>query len=103
MFLRRSSSITPQDAAARVAAGEITLIDVREPGEVRSGRIRGAKNIPLGELRGRLGEIDRARPVAFVCLSGARSGVATRAAKKAGLDAVNVRGGAMAWSRAGLR
>ena len=42
------------------------------------------------------------RPVAFICRSGARSARATRQARAAGIDAHNVRGGMIAWDRAGL-
>lgn len=41
---------------------EFNLVDVRQPREYESGHIPGAKLIPLGELPGRLSEIDRAKP-----------------------------------------
>jgi rhodanese-related sulfurtransferase len=47
-------------------------------------------------------ELDRDRPVAFLCHSGARSSRATGIAIRAGYDAVNVRGGTIGWRRAGL-
>lgn len=103
MLFTRTQTITPQDAADRLSAGTLVLVDVREPAEVREARIPGAVTIPLGQLPARLGELDAATPVAFVCRSGARSAQATKAAAKAGLDAANVRGGIMAWARAGLR
>jgi rhodanese-related sulfurtransferase len=102
MLFSRTQSISPADAAARMRKGELVVIDVREPVELRAGRIKGARNIPLGQLTGRLGELGQGKAVAFVCQSGARSARATRAAAKAGLDAVNVSGGVMGWSRAGL-
>jgi len=49
-----------------------------------------------------LGELEGDRQVAFLCHSGARSSRATGLALKAGYDAVNVRGGVIAWNRAGL-
>lgn len=102
MFFTRSRSITPTEARDRQRGGDLILVDVREPAEVRSARIPDARTIPLGQLGGRLGELDGDKTVAFVCRSGARSGQATRAAAKAGIDAVNVRGGIMAWAREGL-
>ena len=101
MILKRKPSITPEQAAQRLAAGELVLVDVREPAEVREAHVEGATNIPLGELRHRVTELER-RPVAFLCRSGTRSAMATGAALKAGYDAVNVKGGVIAWSRAGL-
>ena len=58
-------------------------------------------HIPL-RLPGRLSELDRDRPVAFLCRSGTRSSQAARLATKAGYEALNVRGGLHAWSRANL-
>ena len=75
------------------------LVDVRQPGELQRGRVRGSLNIPLGQLRDRLHELDRDLQVAFLCHSGARSSRATAIALKAGYDALNVRGGMIAWNR----
>jgi len=102
MLFSRSKSLAPSDAAAGLARGEIQLIDVREPSELSEAHIKGARHIPLGQLPAKLGELDRDRPVAFLCRSGSRSAIATRSATKAGLDAANVRGGITAWARAGL-
>ena len=102
MFFTRKPSISPAEASARVSRRELVLVDVREPSELRRGRIHRSLNIPLGQLRDRLHELDRERPVAFLCHSGARSSRASRIAIKAGYDAVNVRGGLIAWNRAGL-
>lgn len=101
-FRRQANGISASDAAARHAGGQLQLVDVREPEEVAEVRIPDAVHIPLGELGDRMGELDRQRPVAFVCRSGNRSAMATRAAGKAGLDAVNVEGGVLAWAKAGL-
>src|SRR6516164_9920237 len=102
MLLRRKPSITAEQAAAGLASRRLVLVDVRQPIELRTGRIRGSVNIPLAQLRGRLGELEGDRQVAFLCHSGARSSRATNLALKAGYDAVNVRGGVIAWNRAGL-
>ena len=95
-------SISPREAARRLAAGELQLVDVRQATELARARVPAAKHIPLRSLSSQLAHIDRDRPVAFVCHSGSRSAIATRSALKAGLDAVNVRGGISAWTRAGL-
>ena len=59
--------------------------------------MRGSLSIPLGQLRDGLHELDRDLQVAFLCHSGARSSRATRIALAAGYDAVDVRGGMIAW------
>lgn len=102
MLFSRSKSLTPSDTAVALARGELQLIDVREPSELTEARVKGARHIPLGQLPAKLAEIDRDRPVAFLCRSGSRSAIATRSATKAGLDAANIKGGITAWTRAGL-
>jgi rhodanese-related sulfurtransferase len=101
-LLRRTPAITPREAAARLSRGELQLIDVREREEVAAVGVAGAVNLPLGSLAGSFERIDRGRPVAFLCRSGARSGRAARAALAAGFDAVNVAGGIQAWTNQGL-
>ena len=102
MLFGGKPSVTAAQAAAGLASRQLLLVDVRQPVELRTGRIRGSVNIPLAQLRGRLGELEGDRQVAFLCHSGARSSRATKLAIKAGYDAVNVRGGMIAWNRAGL-
>jgi rhodanese-related sulfurtransferase len=102
MLFRRSNSLTPSVASAAHRRGELQLVDVRASAELADGRVEGAAHIPLTQLSTRLGDLDPTRPVAFLCHSGARSAMATRAATRAGLDAANVRGGVVAWARAGL-
>jgi rhodanese-related sulfurtransferase len=100
-LFHRSKSFTPAEAAAAHGRGELQIVDVREAAELAEASVHGAIHIPLRQLGGRLGELD-GRPVAFLCRSGSRSALATRAASRAGLDAANVSGGIVAWSRAGL-
>jgi rhodanese-related sulfurtransferase len=81
---------------------DVQLIDVREPDEWEAGRIEGARHIPMGELGGRLDEIDTHRPVVAVCRSGARSGRVVDVLRSRGYDAENLEGGMLAWEEAGL-
>ena len=69
------------------------LLDVRTAREFREGSITGAKHIPLDELRSRLDEIPRDRPVIVYCQAGQRGYVATRLLRNAGFDAANLAGG----------
>lgn len=102
MLGRRTARMSASDAFAGMRRGELQLVDVREAGELAQARVDGALQIPLAALAGRLGELDRARPVAFLCRSGSRSARATRIAAAAGLQAANVQGGVIAWARGGL-
>ena len=78
------------------------LLDVRQPEEYRAGHIPGAKLIPLGELRARMNELPKNHEIICVCHSGSRSLSATRQLAGAGYQVINLSGGMIAWSRAGL-
>ncbi len=69
------------------------LLDVRTREEFADGRILNAVNIPVDELRGRLGEVPRDRGVAAYCQVGQRGYLATRILLQAGFRAANVGGG----------
>jgi NADPH-dependent 2,4-dienoyl-CoA reductase/sulfur reductase-like enzyme/rhodanese-related sulfurtransferase len=76
------------------AAGE-QIIDVRPPKMVEKKPVHGAKNIPLGQLRGRLDEIDGSRPVYTICQVGKTSYFAARILANNGFDARSILGGAL--------
>lgn len=57
---------------------EVCLVDVRTPEEYSLGTIDGAVNIPLDDLRGRLGEIGRESDVIVFCAVGLRGYLAQR-------------------------
>ncbi len=69
------------------------LLDVRTPQEFASGHIPGALNIPVDDLRSRLGELPRDRTVAAYCQVGQRGYLATRILLQAGYSIVNIGGG----------
>ena len=73
--------------------GSVTLLDVRAPQEIAHGKIDGFINIPLDELRTRLGELDRSKPIYTHCLSGLRSYIAARILMQNGFDTYNISGG----------
>ncbi len=87
-------------------AGEIQVIDVREPDEFNGalGHVRGARLVPLGSLAARAGELSKERPIVTVCRSGARSAQATVLLARAGFDKVaNLSGGMLRWHAHGYR
>ena len=89
-----------QPATLNEVAGQVQILDVREPGEFNDalGHIRGALLLPLAQLAARVGEIDAGRPVVTVCRSGARSAQATVLLRKSGLERVaNLAGGMLRW------
>ena len=81
------------DAAELPGDGSVTLLDTRTPGEYSRGHIEGFRNIPVDELRTRIGEIEAGKPVYVICQSGLRSYIATRILEGYGFEAYNFAGG----------
>jgi NADPH-dependent 2,4-dienoyl-CoA reductase/sulfur reductase-like enzyme/rhodanese-related sulfurtransferase len=73
------------------------LIDVRTPGEFAAGHLPGALNVPLDEMRSRLAEVPRDRPLAVYCGVGLRAYVACRILQQEGLRPANLSGGLKTW------
>lgn len=73
--------------------GSVTLLDVRTPMEYRRGYVDGFINIPLDDLRERLAELDRKKPVYVMCQSGLRSYLACRILMQNEFDCYNFSGG----------
>jgi len=75
------------------STGKGFLLDVREPVELAVEQVAGAVNIPLGQLRARLGELPRDREILVICRSGQRAYYATRMLLQHGFKARNLSGG----------
>ena len=72
---------------------DVILLDTRTPFEYMRGRADGFINIPLDDLRSRLGELDKNKKIYVMCQSGLRSYLATRILTQNGFDAYNFAGG----------
>ena len=73
--------------------GSVTLLDARTAEEYAGGHIEGFRNIPVDELRERLGEIEAGKPVYVICQSGLRSYIACRILAGYGYETYNFAGG----------
>jgi rhodanese-related sulfurtransferase len=81
------------------------IVDVREQDEYDSGHLLNAKLIPLGTIKGRVGELEqyREQPIITVCASGQRSKIAAAQLKNRGFtQAYSLTGGLVAWRKAEL-
>ena len=66
------------------------ILDVRTKSEYQQGAITGSKHIPLQQIAVRISEIKQwNKPVITCCVSGARSGAATKILRKHGIDSMN--------------
>ena len=72
---------------------DVILLDTRTPFEYMRGHADNFINIPLDDLRERLGELDKSKKIYVMCQSGLRSYLATRILTQNGFDAYNFAGG----------
>ncbi|WP_422744958.1 rhodanese-like domain-containing protein [Mycobacterium sp. WMMD1722] len=78
---------------------DLQIVDVRNPGEVAAGTIPNAISIPVGQLPGRLSELDAAKPTVVYCAGGYRSSVAASLLRRNGFtDVSDILGGFGAWA-----
>ncbi|MBL8088348.1 MAG: rhodanese-like domain-containing protein [Chthonomonas sp.] len=78
----------------------VRLVDVRSPGEFAAGHVPGAVNVPLEELGTRLVDLGTG-PIALLCQSGQRAGIACEQLANFGKELMLVEGGTKAWIQAG--
>ncbi len=81
-------------------ADSVFVLDVREPSEYAAGSVPGAVNIPLGQLRERIGELPKDREIYAHCGVGQRSHVAVCILRQKGFDANNLSGGFLQYKKA---
>ncbi|WP_369031063.1 rhodanese-like domain-containing protein [Streptomyces adonidis] len=89
---------------ARSRLPQLTVIDVRTPGEYASGHLPGALNIPLDHVRRALPVLKEAAEqgeLLVVCASGARSESACAVLTENGVPAMTLTGGTQGWRDGG--
>jgi hydroxyacylglutathione hydrolase len=92
---------TVEQLDVMLAADEVTLIDIRNPGERDFGTIPGAIPIPLAQLRTRLDQVPTGKPIVMHCAGGWRSSVAASLLRAQGFEDVSdLLGGYNAWADA---
>lgn len=95
-----SLDITAAELSERVKTNHLKLLDVREPHELKISAMPNAVNIPLGQLAGRLSELNSADDMVVLCKSGSRSMRALELLSSAGFKKVkNLKGGINAWAK----
>lgn len=109
IFGGAKAGLSVQDAVAGLAAGKVTVLDVREMNEVQSsGTAKGGLHIPLALVPLKADpkapdhdkRLSTDKPVAVFCAVGGRAGRATDFLRQLGYDAHNI-GGFGDWVSAG--
>ncbi len=95
----KASRLTVAELKRRMAdLPDLQLVDIRNAGEVVSGTIEGASLLPVGQLPGRVDELDPERPTVVFCAGGYRSSVAASVLRSKGFnDVSDLLGGFGAW------
>lgn len=97
------TDLTPQMLDAALKAGEVILVDVREPNEFAAARIHGAVNYPLSTFDPAVLPSEAGKRVVLSCAGGVRSVSAWQHCQLAGVDVgEHLAGGIKAWAAAGL-
>ncbi len=96
-------SLTTLAATQMINSRHAQLVDLRSADLFAAGSVPNARNIPLGEIAQRAGELRKDRPVILVCEHGRTSGRAAAKLRAGGIGEVYVlAGGVAAWREAGL-
>lgn len=91
--------VTPDEIAKHLRNGEeVNIIDVRESNEIATGKIPGAKHIPLGQLALCKDELDKDKSYIITCQSGNRSKAACGLLEALGYNVEDMVGGMNNWN-----
>ena len=102
--------ITPADAQAMMARGDVLVVDVRDPPEVEaSGKVAGAKNVSRGMIEFRADPtvpyhdpaFTKDKSIILYCASGGRSALSGKVLKEMGYTQVFNMGAFKDWVAAG--
>lgn len=93
-------SVDNAEFAKSIADTKTQLVDVRTPAEYKAGHIAGAVNIDVKEadFDTKIKSLDKTRPVAVYCRSGARSKTAARKLAESGFQVIELDRGIMNWN-----
>lgn len=92
-ILHGDTKVFHYDEVDTLQREKISMVDVRTPEEFEMGGIEGAVNIPLDELRQRMKELPKEKPVYVFCQVGLRGYLASRILMQNGYDVFNLSGG----------
>jgi rhodanese-related sulfurtransferase len=93
------AEVTVEQLSSRLGGDDApVVVDVRETWELEICRLPGVLHIPMGEIPGRLAELDPDRDTVIMCRSGGRSLQVARFLEARGFRSVaNLTGGILAW------
>lgn len=97
----RVADISVAEAMALHGKAGVVFVDVREPAEVRAGKVKDAVTIPRGSLPEETDQLRQAQTVILYCAAGGRAALAGDLLLSMGFDDVRNMGGYKDWAAAG--
>jgi len=97
-----AKDVSVKEFSKLVASGKGTILDVRTPGEIAKGSIKGSVNLDFFDdnFATKLDQLDKTKPVYVYCAAGGRSSDAMDMMKKKGfVEVYNLEGGYNAWAK----
>ncbi|MGR6086671.1 MAG: rhodanese-like domain-containing protein [Arcticibacter sp.] len=95
-----AKDVSVKEFSKLISAGKGTILDVRTPGEIAKGSIKGSINLDFFDdnFESKLDQLDKTKPVYVYCAAGGRSSDAMDMMKKKGfVEVYNLLGGYNAW------
>jgi rhodanese-related sulfurtransferase len=101
--LKKYEDINTNTATELMDNDDLIILDVREKKERKAGYINGDLHIPLADVKNKLDQLDKNKPILVYCRSGSRSGhIAGLLTRNEYKKIYNLKGGIQAWKRAKL-
>lgn len=100
----KAKHVKAEEAAKLIAAGNVTVVDVRTAAEFEDGHIKGAKNIDImgKDFEAQLGKLDKTKPTLVHCQAGGRSTRSLGILEKLGFtDLIHLDDGFAGWEASG--
>ncbi len=101
MFGRKKTTVDVKAAQEMANDDGWVILDVRKKDERMKGHVPGSLHYSLDSLNQRLPQLEDKKVLA-ICQSGVRSETARKFLTQNGIEAISVKGGMIAWTRAGL-
>jgi rhodanese-related sulfurtransferase len=101
--LKKYEDVNTNTATELMDNDDLIILDVREKKERKAGYINGDLHIPLADVKNKLDQLDKNKPILVYCRSGSRSGhIAGLLTRNEYKKIYNLKGGIQAWKRAKL-
>lgn len=96
---RKYTEVTIPEAVTMMNNDKLIILDVRDVKERQDGYINKDKNIPVSQVKAKIGTLDKNRPILVYCRSGMRSNSIAQMLGKAEFKTYSLKGGFLEWTK----